>query len=78
MIFGIDESLFLGTLFLIMVVMFALMLLIGLPRGKRMQETNTQIAANQERLIALQDRQAQLVERQVVALERVAAALEKR
>ena len=78
MIFGIDQDLFLGTLFLILVVLFSLMFLIGLPRGKRLQDTNAQIAANQERLIALQDRRAKLVERQVDALERIAAALETR
>ncbi|MEX3015126.1 hypothetical protein [Gymnodinialimonas hymeniacidonis] len=51
----------------IVTIMFAL----GLRRGRNVQATNEQIAANQQR-------QIELHERQVAALERIANSLENR
>jgi glucose-6-phosphate-specific signal transduction histidine kinase len=78
MIFGIDSDLFLGLAFLAMLVMLGLMLGVGIPRGKRLQDTNKRIAENQQRQIALQEQQIALQERYAAAMERVAAALEAR
>lgn len=62
---------FLMVAFGAMLGLFVLMLVVGIPRGKRMQNTNDQIAANQARQIALHERQA-------AALERIAESLERR
>lgn len=66
-----DTDLFLAVSFTVMLVMLAIMLIVGIPRGKRMQKTNEQIQINQARQIELQERQA-------AALDRIASALERR
>ncbi len=73
---------FLTIAFSLMIGMFALMLIIGIPRGKRMQKTNEKIAANQAKQIELneqmQRRQLEFQERQMAAMERIATAQERR
>lgn len=66
-----NPDVFLPIAFSIMIGMFALMLIVGIPRGKRVQKTNEKMAENQARQIALHERQA-------AALERIASALERR
>lgn len=55
----------------IVILLFAVMLVVGLPRGKRMQAINERIEINQRRML-------ETAERQAVAAERIAAALEAR
>ena len=64
-------DLFLTIAFSIMIALLAAMVLVGIPRGKRMQQTNEAIEANQRK-------QLELAERQTQAVERIAEALEKR
>jgi len=54
-----------------MVALFLVMLVIGIPRGKRAQDTNEKIEANQRK-------QMEMAARQTAAIERIAEALEKR
>ena len=61
---------FLMSSFAIMVGLFVVMIAVGIPRGKRMQQTNEQIAANQLKLLENSRKQTK-------ALERIASALEK-
>jgi hypothetical protein len=64
-----DTFLIIG--FGIVILLFAVMLVVGLPRGKRMQATNERIEINQRRIL-------ETAELQAVAAERIAAALEAR
>ncbi|ABD55413.1 hypothetical protein [Jannaschia sp. CCS1] len=73
-----ELDMFLAVAFTIMLVMIAIMLVIGIPRGKRLQKTNETIAANQARMIEMQERQLAVAERQATAQERIATALERR
>ena len=66
-----DPDVFLPIAFIVLIALLGVMVLVGLPRGKRMQKTNEQIEANQRR-------QLDLAERQTAAVERIAAALEAR
>lgn len=66
-----NPDVFLPIAFSIMIALLVLMVVVGLPRGKRMQKTNEQIEANQRK-------QMELAERQTKAVERIAAALEQR
>ena len=66
-----DPDAFLTVAFAVMIGLLAAMVLVGIPRGRRMQKTNEQIEANQRRLIEIQERQA-------TAMERIANALEHR
>lgn len=65
------EETYLAVLFTVMVAAFLLLLVIGIPRGKRMQKTNERIEANQREILENSHRQA-------TALERIAESLEKR
>jgi hypothetical protein len=67
----VNPDTFLIVAFGIMIALFVLMIAVGLPRGKRMQQTNLAIESNQRRLI-------ENSERQTAALERIASAPEKR
>ncbi|OAN75561.1 hypothetical protein A8B78_16250 [Jannaschia sp. EhC01] len=73
-----SQDMFLTIAFSAMIAMFAVMLIVGLPRGKRVQTTNDKIAEQQTRQIALQERNTDLQERTVIALERIATTLERR
>ncbi|WP_341861589.1 hypothetical protein [Gymnodinialimonas sp. 57CJ19] len=73
-----DTDTFLTVAFTVMMLMLAIMLIVGIPRGRRMQKTNEQIEANQARQIEMQERQLAAAERSATAMERVAAALERR
>ncbi len=66
-----DPDVFAMVGFAIMIGLFAVMLLVGIPRGRSMQKTDEQIDANQRRL-------AEIQERQIAAKERIADALENR
>ncbi|QXT38505.1 hypothetical protein [Gymnodinialimonas ceratoperidinii] len=73
-----DPGVFLPLAMTALIGMFAIMLIVGIPRGRRLQKTNEQIEANQTRQIAMQERQLAAAERQATAQERIAAALESR
>ena len=67
----VDPEIYMPIAFGILILLLLIMVAIGIPRGKRMQQTNEQIEANQRKMMALSERQA-------VALERIAEALERR
>lgn len=74
----IDTDTFMMFAFVVLIALLAAMVLVGIPRGKRIQATNEQIEANQRRTIEMSERQIALSERNVAAMERIAAALERR
>lgn len=66
-----NPDIFVPIAFAILIGLLGLMVAVGIPRGKRIQDANEQIVRNQER-------QMQLAERQTMAVERIADALERR
>lgn len=62
---------FLMVAFGLLIGLFVIMMVVGIPRGRRMQDTNAKIEENQRK-------QMETGERQAKALERIADALEKR
>ena len=66
-----NPDVFLPIAFAILIGLLGLMVAVGIPRGKRIQDANEQIVANQRR-------QMELAERQTKAVERIADALESR
>lgn len=74
----LDPDIFLPIAFTVMLAMFALMLIIGIPRGKRTQKTNEDIANKQAEQFKLVQRQIEVHGRQTAAIERIATALERR
>lgn len=55
--------------FSILIALFVVMIAVGLPRGKRMTQTNERIEENQRKMM-------QISERQAAAMERIANSLE--
>jgi len=66
-----NADVFLPIAFTIMIVLLGLMIVISIPRGKRMLRNQEQMEANQRK-------QMELAERQTAAVERIADALENR